>query len=248
MASQSPRSPMHPQLMQTPHSPARSDGGREGRHSHHIESHKARHASPGCAKEQSCLECLAQLNEVSLYEMPKGSPCALIIQGPTNNNLFYLQIVSGSVSRLVFGDANGSFTMLMSQISGQVMAAFHRPLRLQSGCKGCFCSCLGQEMTIEAPPGTRVGSISEDCSTWGTTMTIRDTSGQGALKINGPALPPYCTCLINQAVFQVKSMAGTPVGEIWTDGNKCAGVSFPMDLNVDLKGCLIGCTILIMGS
>ncbi|XP_064487402.1 phospholipid scramblase 4-like [Ornithodoros turicata] len=131
--------------------------------------------------------------------------------------------------------------MSMSHPYGLVMV-FHRPVRLQSGLKGCFCCCLAQEMEIEGPPGRRIAFISEDCSIWGTSLTIRDARGTAALKLIGPALPDYFNYR-NVTVFKVQTMAGTTVAEIRTNG--VATVFFPISLDVYIKGCLIASSILI---
>ncbi|XP_064487397.1 phospholipid scramblase 4-like isoform X2 [Ornithodoros turicata] len=131
--------------------------------------------------------------------------------------------------------------MSMSHQYGLVMV-FHRPVRLQSGLKGCFCCCLGQEMEIESPPGRRIAFISEDCSTWGTSLTIRDARGTAALKLIGPALPDYLGSR-NVTIFEVQTMAGSTVAEIRTNG--LATVCFPINLDVYIKGCLIASSILI---
>ncbi|XP_064487399.1 phospholipid scramblase 3-like isoform X2 [Ornithodoros turicata] len=167
------------------------------------------------------LEGLAPLNQVQIVPVDQVCPisCAICL-----------------------GAANRSFQMSMSQPMYGVVMVFERPVRLQGGLKGCFCCCLGQNMEIEGPPGRRIASISEDCNIWGTSLTIRDAKGVAALKVIGPTLPPYICCT-NEAVFQVLTMAGTSVGVIRTNGR--AIVSFPVNLDVYLKGCLIACSVLI---
>ncbi|XP_064459291.1 phospholipid scramblase 3-like [Ornithodoros turicata] len=143
---------------------------------------------------------------------------------------------------MTYTDASGNKCLAM---------VFRRPMRLQSGVKGCCCGCLGQEMQVETPDGTTIASIVEDNTTWGTSLTIRDASGMPILKVIGPALPPYCCCnccckcCYALATFKVKSMAGTPLGEIKTDGYHYVDLSFPTDLDVHLKSTLIGCGFLI---
>ncbi|XP_064460242.1 phospholipid scramblase 3-like [Ornithodoros turicata] len=210
--------------------------------------------NPLLMAERTRLECLAPVTQVSIDKQGAAmceAPSFFTVRCSTNPNLFSLQKESVSLLCLVlpFGPANQPFDMLMSQQDAggkpsQVMV-FRRPLRLQSGLKGCFCGCLGQEMKIETPAGTTVASISEDNTRWRTSLTIRDARKQPILKVSGPALPPYCSCMKSPAVFKVKSMAGSPLGEIRTDGYNFVDVSFPTDLDVLLKGSLIGCGILV---
>ncbi|XP_064454685.1 phospholipid scramblase 1-like [Ornithodoros turicata] len=178
-----------------------------------------------------------------IYAYPKWR---FIVQGSKNNDLFIVTkdfppclIVQGC-----FGLASSSFTALLCQMDGTTTMSFQRLLRLQSGVKGCFCCCLGQEMTIEAPIGREIASISEDWTILGTSLTIYDVKGKPVLKVVGPILPSYWYGIFSTEVFQVKTMAGTVVGEIRSSG-KVISVSFPINLDVHIKGCLIGCAILV---
>ncbi|XP_064455287.1 phospholipid scramblase 1-like isoform X2 [Ornithodoros turicata] len=161
--------------------------------------------------------------ENSMYDL---APC-LIVQG-------------------CFGLSSSSFTAYLCQMDGTVVMSFQRLLRLQGGVKGCFCCCLGQEMTIQAHLGREIASISEDWTILGTSLTIYDVKGKPILKIIGAILPSYWSGLFTAEVFQVQTMAGTVVGEIRASlVDKVISVSFPINLDVHIKGCLIGCAILV---
>ncbi|XP_064454686.1 phospholipid scramblase 1-like [Ornithodoros turicata] len=132
----------------------------------------------------------------------------------------------------------------MCQMDGAVVMVFQRLLRLQGGVKGCFCCCLGQEMKIGVPVRREIASISEDWTIWDTSLTIYDAKGRPILKVIGPTLPSYWSGVISTEVFKVKTLAGTVVGEIWAE-QQILRVTFPVNLDVHIKGCLIGCTILV---
>ncbi|XP_064454688.1 phospholipid scramblase 1-like [Ornithodoros turicata] len=99
-------------------------------------------------------------------------------------------------------------------------------------------------MKIEAPLGRKIASISEDWITLGTSLTIYDVKGKPALKVTGSILPSYYSGMVATEVFKVKTMAGTVVGEI-RSALEVISVSFPINLDVHIKGCLIGCAILV---
>ncbi|XP_064459849.1 phospholipid scramblase 1-like isoform X1 [Ornithodoros turicata] len=156
---------------------------------------------------------------------------------------------AGCCRSCVFGPVSASFTAYMKQsniVDSLPVMSFERPLRLQSGLKGFFCCCLGQEMNIEAPPGRRIASISEDYNILGTSLTIYDAKGKPILKVLGPTLPPYSPCAMRLSIFKVQTMTGTLVGEIRLAGSKeeLISLSFPVNLDVHIKGSLIGCAIL----
>ncbi|XP_064464717.1 phospholipid scramblase 2-like [Ornithodoros turicata] len=142
-----------------------------------------------------------------------------------------------------FSLASGSFFAYMVNMSGVVVMSFERLLRLQGGVKGCFCCCLGQEMRIEAPLGRQIAYITEDWTLCGTSLTIYDAMGTRVFKVIGPTFPPYFKGTDSPVVFQVKTKAGNTMGEIRVA--KSISVSFPVDLDVYIKGCLIGCAILV---
>ncbi|XP_064472493.1 phospholipid scramblase 2-like isoform X2 [Ornithodoros turicata] len=205
---------------------------------------------PGLIPERTGLESLAPLNVVTIIPvrhamLPLSSALVrkprFIVKDYWKHDLFRLNVVNISSCDHCFGSANRPFTMSMSQQDGCVMA-FHRPLRLQSGIKGCFCGCLGQEMEIEAPPGRRIAFISEDFSMWGTSFTITDARGNAMFKVLGPVLSTSCLSKASPDILQVTTMGGFPVGEIWI-GEQIT-VSFLVNLDVQLKGCLIACGML----
>ncbi|XP_064454687.1 phospholipid scramblase 1-like [Ornithodoros turicata] len=168
------------------------------------------------------------------------------VQGSKNNGLLFVRkdFTPHPLLQDCFGLASTSFTASMCQMDGAVVMVFQRLLRLQGGVKGCFCCCLGQEMTIGVPVRREIASISEDWTIWDTSLTIYDAKGIPMLKVTGPTLPSYWSGVISTEVFKVKTVAGTVVGEIWAE-HDIIRVTFPVNLDVHIKGCLIGCAILV---
>ncbi|XP_064459617.1 uncharacterized protein LOC135369941 isoform X2 [Ornithodoros turicata] len=177
---------------------------------------------PGLVAQRVGLESLAQVNQATVVLVDVTPRKKFFVQGSSSNFLFYLQEVFMPCSDC-YGTANRPFTMYMLSADGLEVMVFRRLLRLQSGLRGCFCGCLGQEMDIEDPSCRRIATVAEDFTFWGTSFTIGDARGRETLK--------------------VKTMGGTSVGGIWIEGQ--ISISFPSNLDIHLKGCLIGCAILI---
>ncbi|XP_037509126.1 phospholipid scramblase 3-like [Rhipicephalus sanguineus] len=112
----------------------------------------------------------------------------------------------------------------------------------------------GLVVEVQAPPGTLIGRVCQLWSICYPSYGIYDTSGNKTLSIVGPCCTysmPFC-CDVQ---FQVKSANGVEVGKItkqwsgvvkegFTDADTF-GVTFPMDLDVNMKASLIAATMLI---
>ncbi|XP_033126954.1 phospholipid scramblase 1-like isoform X2 [Anneissia japonica] len=124
-----------------------------------------------------------------------------------------------------------------------------RPLR----CTSCWCFCCLQKLEVCAPPGTVVGYVKQSWSVCYPQFTIENANEETILKISGP----LCTWnLCGDVEFDVLSADGsTKVGKIskqWTGFAKEAftdadnfGISFPMDLDVNIKAVMLGACFLI---
>ncbi|KAL3250789.1 hypothetical protein MRX96_055365 [Rhipicephalus microplus] len=125
-----------------------------------------------------------------------------------------------------------------------------RPLRCSNFC--CFC-CL-QEMEVQAPPGTPIAQIRQRWSICHPYFTIYSPENEPALHVVGPicteSLP--CKCDVK---FEVRSMNGVTIGavtkewgglvkEYFTDSDSF-NVSFPLDLDVNMKAALLALSLLI---
>ncbi|XP_064459427.1 phospholipid scramblase 1-like isoform X2 [Ornithodoros turicata] len=207
---------------------------------------------------QTGLNLLAKVKEVKLIMEDEFPKWIYTVRDLGNRVLFSVYNAVHDCCRCccncVYGPGSAPFTAYMKQsnnVDGVVLMSFERPLRLQSGLKGLFCGCLGQELKIEAPPGRRIASILEDYNTWGTSLTIYDAKGKPALKVIGPTLPPYFMCAERPTVFKVYTMTGTLVGQIifeeqYGEIGSRLSVSFPANLDVLIKGSVIGCALLVL--
>ncbi|KAH9375888.1 hypothetical protein HPB48_008962 [Haemaphysalis longicornis] len=141
--------------------------------------------------------------------------------------------------------------MDMVDYRGEAVVHVIRPLR----CAHCWCFCCLQQLQVQAPPGTLIGSVSQKWSLCYPIFTVYDRFHKPTLTIAGPfctqSLP--CACDVK---FEVRSLNGVAVGtitkkwsglvkELFTDADNF-GVSFPMDLDVNMKATLLAATMLIL--
>ncbi|XP_064460207.1 phospholipid scramblase 2-like isoform X2 [Ornithodoros turicata] len=200
-------------------------------------------SEPRMIQRQTDLNDLTQAKEVKIILVEERSAWRFIVQDSRNNDLFTVYKACHKCEEGLIGLSSASFTACMKRMDSVVVMKFERPLRLQSGLKGYFCCCLGQEMEIEAPPGRRISSISEDYNILGTSLTIYDAKGKAALKILGSTSPPFLCLAKFPTVLKVQTLPGTVVGEIRIE--EFITISFHPNLDVYIKGCLIGCAILV---
>ncbi|XP_015784561.1 phospholipid scramblase 2-like [Tetranychus urticae] len=116
---------------------------------------------------------------------------------------------------------------------------FHRPL----GCQSCWCPCCLQHVQVTAS-GVVCGFIKQTWSLRKTKFRLCDATGKTVLLIQGPS-DHY---LLNQ--FKVLSSDGKTVfGKVTAlravKSQKNFSISFPMDLDVNIKAVLLAAFILI---
>lgn len=144
--------------------------------------------------------------------------------------------------------SNRPFDLRILDQSDREVIHLYRPYR----CDSCWFPCFLQTMEVTAS-GTRCGSIDQAWSICKPIFKIRDASGNTVLRIEGPC----CTFSIcGDVSFDVLSKDGnTHVGriskkwsglarEMFTDADHF-GISFPDDLDVNIKAVLLGAVFLI---
>ncbi|CAH1731042.1 phospholipid scramblase 2-like [Aphis gossypii] len=125
-----------------------------------------------------------------------------------------------------------------------------RPLACQSCCFPC---CL-QKMEVFSPPGCLVGTVEQNWSILKPIFTIRNAANEEVLKIEGPICEySMCGCDVE---FKILSKDKTTVigriskqwsgflREVFTDAD-FFGITFPMDLDVQMKAVMLGACMLI---
>ncbi|CAJ0934710.1 unnamed protein product, partial [Mesorhabditis belari] len=150
--------------------------------------------------------------------------------------------------KMCSGDFPGLSTFMIDNFQRQVMRLF-RPTE-------CKLTCTAQiETFIEAPIGTRIGSVRHKSGFCNRDFWVTDAEGKSVLQILGPTDNWKCCAEYNDRVFKITTLEGAEIGEIrkkymgymmetYTDIDNFT-VNFPMDLNVHTKATLIGATFII---
>jgi len=119
-----------------------------------------------------------------------------------------------------------------------------------------FSECCAMELTIEAPPGQRVGTIKQLYGCCVPKFDVLDADGQKVFGMDGPCCKCQAVCCTEDIEFRILSAVnnvqvgrlskqwGDLVREMFTKADNF-GVSFPVDLDVRMKAVLLGAVFLI---
>lgn len=126
-------------------------------------------------------------------------------------------------------------------------------LRRPAACDSCIFPCCLQSIEVSAPPGRYIGSVQQKWSMCYPYFSIKDVNGDTILRIEGP----FCTWSIcaNDVEFKILTIDGVEIGkiskqwsglarELFTDAD-FFGISFPIDLDVNIKAITLGACFLI---
>ncbi|XP_070392380.1 phospholipid scramblase 2-like [Dermacentor albipictus] len=163
--------------------------------------------------------------------------------------MFSIKEDSGCCARYCCGPRR-CFVMDVLDYKNDAVMRFVRYLR----CTQCWFFCCLQVMEVQAPPGTLIGHVRQRWSICHPTYGIYDRNENRVLDIVGPICTTSIPCKCN-VDFEVRSANGAAIGKItkkwsglikefYTDIDNF-GVTFPMDLDVHMKGALIAATMLI---
>lgn len=208
------------------------------------------HCAPGleylAVIDQIIIQQKVQLAEVVL---PVESSNWYIAKNSAGEFIFSMKEDSNCCGKYCAGSSR-CFVMDVLDHKGSAVMRFVRPLR----CTSCCWLCCLQVMEVQAPPGTLIGYAHQLWSICFPSFGIYDEHKNKALSIVGPCCTSSLPCCCN-VEFQVRSTNGVAVGKItkqWSGLVKEAftdadtfGVSFPLDLNINMKACLIAATMLI---
>lgn len=170
-----------------------------------------------------------------------------VIANTLGQQIYFAGEESGCCGRNCCGSIR-QFDMKILDNFGQQVMRFHRPL----ACKSCCFPCCLQTMEIMSPPGTPIGVVIQEWSILKPHFIIKNANDEIMLRIKGP----FWTCRCYADVkFKVYSVSGTEIGKIskqWSGAAKELltdadnfNVTFPADLDVKMKACLLGALFLI---
>lgn len=212
--------------------------------------------APSPAPVVNGLQYLAQLDqvlvhqEVELLEAFTGFETAnrYTVKNSLGQPVFYAVEDTGCCNRNCCGPSR-PFDMRLMDHSQREVIHLSRPLR----CQSCWFPCCLQELDVEGPGGHVLGSVRQRWSLLRPSFSVHDASGKRVLDIVGPV----CTCsMCGDVEFELVSVANDQrVGciskqwsglakEAFTDADNF-GVSFPIDLDPNLKATVLGATFLI---
>lgn len=211
------------------------------------------------------LEYLMQLDEliiqqqVELFEALTDieTENRYVIKNSEGQQCYYAYEESGLCMRMCFRAGRG-FTMHFVDNGGNEVMSLTRPLKCCPACSWCAgAECCSDLIRVEAPPGNPIGSIHQRGSCLTPSFDVRDGDGGNVFKIQGPCCICPGVCCACDFSFQVQSLGPNkePVGriaktyagfvkELFTDASNFS-VTFPMDLDVNMKATLLCATFLI---
>ncbi|XP_070610202.1 phospholipid scramblase family member 5-like isoform X3 [Erythrolamprus reginae] len=202
------------------------------------------------------LEYLRQLDQIIIHQQVE---LLQVILGTETCNKYEIkdhmgQRVYYAVEENGFFDRNfcaplRSFTIRITDPSGQEVITVNRPLR----CSSCWFPCYLQQLEVQSPPGTTIGYVVQKWDPLLPIFTIRNGNNEDVLKITGP----YFTCgCFGDVDFQVKSLNDmSTIGKIskyWSGfvnniftNTANFGIQIPVDLDVKIKAVMIGACFLL---
>ncbi|UJR22051.1 hypothetical protein I4U23_025119 [Adineta vaga] len=205
------------------------------------------------------LESLLAKQVVSLTEMMVGIPSQAKygIFNDKGEQVYYAFEESDICQRL-YCPKTRRFDLHIVDSANQEVIRIKREFKCCSGC--CwFACCAGcvQEVTIESPPGTIIGFVSQECSCWRMNYVLKDAAGSPVLHIVGPGCicdGPYACCCENKFTLYGND-ASTEIGaihkkyrgflaEAMTTADTFS-IRIPLDLDVKMKAVALGALFLI---
>lgn len=125
-------------------------------------------------------------------------------------------------------------------------------IRRPAACDSCLFPCCLQSIIVYAPPGNIIGSVEQTWSICYPRFVIKNANNETVLQIAGP-MCTYSIC--GDVEFNILTLDGDEIGkiskqwsglarELFTDAD-FFGISFPMDLDVELKAVMLGACFLI---
>jgi len=202
------------------------------------------------------LEYLSQIDQllvkqkVEVFEMLTDIETAnkYKIKNSMGQNVYKAKEKSNFCARQCCGPLR-SFKMKITDNNDREVLSIKRPLN----CSSCCFPCCLQEMSVTSPiTGQLLGSIQQQWHCFLPVFSVLDDKGECVLTIEGP----FCTfSFCGDVDFEIKDYQDNVVGKIskqwsgilkeaYTDADNF-GVSFPMDLHVNIKAVLLAAVFLI---
>ncbi|XP_077527613.1 phospholipid scramblase 2-like [Haemaphysalis longicornis] len=215
------------------------------------------HLLPDVAPVLGCppgLEYLCDVNQVLVNQMIDlkkwyGLPKRYVVKN-TMDQFIFLAIEESDCRDRWFYCGGRPFDMRLLDYRNVPVLRFIRPLR----CDRAWCFCCLQELEVQAPEGTVIGSVRMDFSL-SPSFSILDRSEKLVLKIKRPLCPSTFCC--NDVLFRIFAADEvTKLGHVIKFNSGLSGeefidvdsfsLAFPIDLDVKRKAVLLGALIIIV--
>jgi len=216
---------------------------------------------PGCPPGLEYLTQIDQLlvhQQIELLEVVTDweTPNKYAIKNTMGQQVYFAAEESGECMRQCCSSDRG-FVMHITDNLGQEVIRVNREFKCCAGCNWCAGSdCCAMVVTIEAPPGNHIGTVKQAASFLAPKYQIMDASDNVIFCVEGPVCMCQGPCCTQDMDFNVTSPDGQhQVGKISKQWSGMVreyftaadnfGITFPMDLDVKMKACMVGALFLI---
>ncbi|CAF2613859.1 unnamed protein product [Rotaria sp. Silwood2] len=212
------------------------------------------------------LNCLRMTDSLYVKQLPSMSEIIFGIASEakfdiyTDNNVRMLQALeTSSFWQRFCCSTRRHFTLRIIDNSNQDVILIKREFKCCSGC--CWCAntkCCSQEVIVESPPGTLIGTVAQQGSCCRSIFAIKDSDDNHVLTVRGPLGvcdgPLSCRC--ENKYFLIGTDGTSEVGfiqkkyrgilkEILTSADAYL-LKVPMDLDVKMKAMSLAALFLIV--
>ncbi|CAF0985671.1 unnamed protein product [Adineta steineri] len=211
------------------------------------------------------LDCLRSIDSLYISQQVSWTEVMCGIASEAKFDIFndkrerlFQAIETSTFWQRLFCTTRRSFTLRILDNNNQDIIILKREFKCCSGC--CWCAnmqCCSQELIAESPPGTFIGTVSQEGSCWRSMFKIKDAGDNHVLTVQGPLMTcdiPCTRCCENK--FALLGTDGiTEIGAIY---KKYRGyfqealtsadaflLKVPMDLDVKIKAMSLAALFLI---
>ncbi|CAF3343836.1 unnamed protein product [Rotaria socialis] len=150
------------------------------------------------------------------------------------------------------------FQLNIMDNNNQNIMLIKREFKCCSGC--CWCAgaqCCSQEVTVESPPGTFIGTVSQQGSYFRSIFAIKDEQDNHILTLRSPLVicDGGCSCCCENKFVLIGTDGETEIGAIHkryrgylhevTTSADAFSLTVPMDLDVKIKALSLAALFLI---
>lgn len=211
------------------------------------------------------LEYLAQLDQILVHQQVElleaftgwETENKYVIKNALGQQVYFASEESELCMRLCCKQQRGFMMHIVNNMNQEVLRVV-RPFQCCAGCCWCADSCDHCALTIsvETPGGEQLGHVRQRGSKWKPHFDILDANFEPVLKIWGPCCRCQTICCMEDVDFTLLTYdESQQIGKIskqwagitreWFTKADNFGITFPLDLDVKVKGTLLAALFLI---